>query len=131
MNCRNENFTALLAHNRFWRFSNSLNVYLACPIRIKRKSRAMRCGVEGSRMGVSLGGFRSSLPFSGLIRQLEQEMETVIKVLQPGPLGIIEHKFSAEEIRKANATVSKAVANWRTNATLDNQNHVLKDYIDK
>ncbi|RYR01836.1 hypothetical protein Ahy_B06g080696 isoform B [Arachis hypogaea] len=42
-------------------------------------------------------------------RQLEQEMETVIKVLQPGPLKIIEHKFSAEEIRKANDTVSKAI----------------------
>ncbi|RDX64753.1 hypothetical protein CR513_56656, partial [Mucuna pruriens] len=36
--------------------------------------------------------------------KVEQEMETVIKVLQPGPLGIIEHKFSADEIRKANAT---------------------------
>ncbi|XP_027349935.1 uncharacterized protein LOC113861362 [Abrus precatorius] len=84
-------------------------------------------------MRVSLAGFRSSLPFSGLIRQVEEEMETVIKVLQPGPLGIIEHKFSAEEIRKANATVSKAVANWRTNATFqDNVNHhVLKDYIHK
>ncbi|KAL1312603.1 hypothetical protein HN51_039215 [Arachis hypogaea] len=76
-------------------------------------------------------GFRSSLPFSGLIRQLEQEMETVIKVLQPGPLGIIEHKFSAEEIRKANDTVSKAVANWRTNANLHQKNQLLKDYIQK
>lgn len=56
-------------------------------------------------------------------------METVMKVLQPGPLGIIEHKFSADEIRKANATVSKAVTNWRTNAILEDYNHVLKDYI--
>ena len=76
-------------------------------------------------------GFRSSLPFFGLIRQLEQEMETVIKVLQPGPLKIIEHKFSAEEIRKANDTVSKAVANWRTNANLHHKNQLLKDYIQK
>ncbi|MED6155250.1 hypothetical protein PIB30_003434 [Stylosanthes scabra] len=76
-------------------------------------------------------GFRTSLPFSGLIRQLEQEMETVIKVLQPGPLGIIEHKFSAEEIRKANDAVSKAVANWRTNANLHGKNQFLKDYIQK
>ncbi|XP_061369419.1 uncharacterized protein LOC133312256 [Gastrolobium bilobum] len=80
---------------------------------------------------VSFAGLRSSLPFSGLIRQLELEMETVVKVLQPGPLGIIEHKFSAEEIHKANATVSKAVANWRTNAILEDKNHILKDYIHK
>ncbi|KAG4913670.1 hypothetical protein AAZX31_19G194800 [Glycine max] len=80
-------------------------------------------------MRLSMAGFRSSLPFSALMRQVEQEMETVIKVLQPGPLGIIEHKFSADEIRKANATVSKAVANWRTNAILQDSNHVLKDYI--
>ncbi|WVZ07030.1 hypothetical protein V8G54_020376 [Vigna mungo] len=59
------------------------------------------------------------------------EMETVIKVLQPGPLGIIEHKFSAEEIRKANTTVSKAVINWRKNAILEDNNHILKDYIHK
>ncbi|XP_057472762.1 uncharacterized protein LOC130761286 [Actinidia eriantha] len=39
--------------------------------------------------------------FSRLVRQVKQEMETVIKVLQPGPLGIVEHKFSAEEIREA------------------------------
>ncbi|GJX77111.1 hypothetical protein Tco_0323922 [Tanacetum coccineum] len=42
--------------------------------------------------------------------QAEQEMETVVKVLQPGPLGIIEHKFSAEEIDKANATVKRLIA---------------------
>ncbi|KAK7396854.1 hypothetical protein VNO78_18016 [Psophocarpus tetragonolobus] len=78
---------------------------------------------------LSMAGFRSSFPFSALIRQIEQEMETVIKVLKPGPLGIVEHKFSADEIRKANATVSKAVANWRANATLQDNNHILKDYI--
>ncbi|RYR01648.1 hypothetical protein Ahy_B06g080528 [Arachis hypogaea] len=58
-------------------------------------------------------------------------METVIKVLQPGPLRIIEHKFSAEEIRKANDTISKVVANWRTNANLHPKNQLLKDYIHK
>lgn len=52
-------------------------------------------------------------------RQLEQEMETVINVLQPGPLGIVEHKFSSEEIREANATVKRAVENWRRNANLE------------
>ncbi|ONH93818.1 hypothetical protein PRUPE_8G254700 [Prunus persica] len=72
-----------------------------------------------------------SLPFSRLFRQLEQEMETVVKVLQPGPLGIIEHKFSAEEIRKANATVQRAVETWRQNAILEQRNPLLKDYIHK
>ncbi|KAE9464037.1 hypothetical protein C3L33_04055, partial [Rhododendron williamsianum] len=51
--------------------------------------------------------------------QLEQEMETVIAVLQPGPLGIVEHKFSSEEMREANATVKRAVENWRRNANLE------------
>jgi hypothetical protein len=56
----------------------------------------------------------------------------VIKVLQPGPLGIIEHKFYAEEFSEADATIAKVVANWQRNATLeDNNNHILKDYIHK
>ncbi|KAL5060502.1 hypothetical protein RYX36_032106 [Vicia faba] len=82
-------------------------------------------------MKLSLAGFRSSLPFSGLIRQLEKDVETVIKVLQPGPLGITEHKFSTDEIRNANVTVAKAVANWRRNTILEDKNHILKDYIQK
>lgn len=64
-------------------------------------------------------------------RQLEQEMETVVKVLQPGPLGIIEHKFSTEEIREAEATVNRAVANWRRNANLEQGSDILKSYIHK
>lgn len=46
-------------------------------------------------------------------------METVIKVLQPGPLGVVEHKFSATEIQEAKGTVERAVANWRRNAALE------------
>lgn len=64
-------------------------------------------------------------------RQLEQDMETVAKVLQPGPVGIVEHKFSAEEINKANATVKMAVQNWRRNALIEEQNPILKDFINK
>ena len=58
-------------------------------------------------------------------------METVVKVLQPGPLGIIEHKFSAEEIRDAEATVNRAVVNWRRNAKLDQGSDILTSYIHK
>ncbi|GMN38099.1 hypothetical protein TIFTF001_007339 [Ficus carica] len=79
----------------------------------------------------SAAGLRNFLPFSKLFRQLEQEVETVVNVLQPGPLGIIEHKFSAEEIHKANATVHVAVENWRRNATLEQRTGVLNDYIHK
>ncbi|GJZ21150.1 hypothetical protein Tco_0558189 [Tanacetum coccineum] len=66
---------------------------------------------------------------SGAATQAEQEMETVVKVLQPGPLGIIEHKFSAEEIDKANATVKRAVMNWKRNAIIERNRPILKDYI--
>lgn len=85
----------------------------------------------------SLSGGQSSVLFlGGLVlnfdflsdRQLEQEMETVVKVLQPGPLGIIEHKFSAKEIQEANATVRRAVENWQRNAKSE-QYGILKDYI--
>ena len=62
-------------------------------------------------------------------RQVEQEMETVVKVLQPGPLGIIEHKFSAEEITRANATVKKAVENWKRNAIIERNKPISKDYL--
>ncbi|GMI98797.1 hypothetical protein like AT3G62920 [Hibiscus trionum] len=80
-------------------------------------------------MRTSLSQLGNILPIPKLFRQLEQEMETVIKVLQPGALGIIEHKFSAEEIREANATVRRAVENWRRNAITELRNGVLKDYI--
>ncbi|KAJ4956548.1 hypothetical protein NE237_013331 [Protea cynaroides] len=69
----------------------------------------------------------NSIPFSGVFRQLEQEMETVIRVLQPGPLGVVEHKFSAEEIRKAKAVVERAVQNWRRNATIEKRANILED----
>lgn len=62
-------------------------------------------------------------------RQAEQEMETVVKVLQPGPLGIIEHKFSTEEIEKAKATVKRAVENWKRNAIVERNRPILKDYV--
>nr|XP_043622330.1 uncharacterized protein LOC122593932 [Erigeron canadensis] len=71
----------------------------------------------------------SSFPFSRFFRQAEQQMETVVKVLQPGPLGIVEHKFSAEEIEKANATVKRAVLNWKRNAVIERNRPPLKDYI--
>ena len=51
-------------------------------------------------------------------------METVINVLQPGPLGIIEHKFSAAEVQEAKATVKRAVANWRRYSTRERNSHV-------
>lgn len=62
-------------------------------------------------------------------RQLEVDMETVVRVLQPGPLGIIEHKFSAEEIHEANATVKRAIQNWRMNANVEQSLPILKDYF--
>jgi hypothetical protein len=82
-------------------------------------------------MRQSITGFRSPLPFSRLIRQLEKDVETVIKVRQPAPLGIIEHKFSAKDICRANTIVAKAVANWQRNAILEDNNHILKDCIHK
>ncbi|KAF5732691.1 hypothetical protein HS088_TW17G00221 [Tripterygium wilfordii] len=81
-------------------------------------------------MPISISRLGSALPFPRIFRQLEQEMETVVRVLQPGPLGIIEHKFSAEEIREANATVRRAVENWKRTADL-HKGDILKDYIHK
>ncbi|TVU19106.1 hypothetical protein EJB05_35239, partial [Eragrostis curvula] len=54
-----------------------------------------------------------------LVRQMEQDVETVIHVLQPGPIGIVEHKFTDAEIMEARATVRRAVENWRRNWTLE------------
>ncbi|KAJ8749598.1 hypothetical protein K2173_026247 [Erythroxylum novogranatense] len=76
-------------------------------------------------MRISLSGFPR------LFRQLEQEIETVIRVLEPGPLGIMEHKFSADEIRQANAAVLRAVDNWRRNAILEQKIGILDDFIQK
>ncbi|KAF0926154.1 hypothetical protein E2562_021997 [Oryza meyeriana var. granulata] len=54
-----------------------------------------------------------------LVRQMEQDVETVINVLQPGPIGIVEHKFTDAEIRNAQAVVRRAVENWQKNWTLE------------
>ena len=50
---------------------------------------------------------------------MERDVETVINVLQPGPIGILEHKFTDAEIREAQTTVRSAVENWRQNRTLE------------
>lgn len=81
-------------------------------------------------MTVSLSKIGNVLPFSRLFRQLERDMETVVKVLQPGPLGIVEHKFSAEEIQKASDTVKQAVSNWRRQANIEKHSPIMKDFID-
>ncbi|KAI3848219.1 hypothetical protein MKX03_003497 [Papaver bracteatum] len=81
-------------------------------------------------MSAPFARFTNFRPISRLFRQVEQEMETVVGVLQPGPLGIIEHKFSAEEVRQAKSAVQKAVENWKRNAYLEKSNPIMKDYID-
>ncbi|XP_078440533.1 zinc metalloproteinase aureolysin [Wolffia australiana] len=55
---------------------------------------------------------------SKIIRKVEQDVETVINVLQPGPLGIIEHKFSASEVTEAKSLVDRAILNWKRNSAL-------------
>uniref|UniRef100_M8BIQ4 Uncharacterized protein n=1 Tax=Aegilops tauschii TaxID=37682 RepID=M8BIQ4_AEGTA len=51
--------------------------------------------------------------------QVERDVETVINVLQPGPIGIVEHKFTDAEIREAQVTVRSAVEKWRRNSALE------------
>ncbi|XP_039129337.1 uncharacterized protein LOC120265473 [Dioscorea cayenensis subsp. rotundata] len=63
---------------------------------------------------------------SRMFRQLEQDVETVINVLQPGPLGIVEHKYSATEVQAAKDTVHRAVETWRKNAALERSLQVHK-----
>ncbi|KAE8768345.1 hypothetical protein D1007_39648 [Hordeum vulgare] len=53
------------------------------------------------------------------VRQVERDVETVINVLHPGPIGIVEHKFTDAEIREAQVTVRSAVEKWRRNSTLE------------
>uniref|UniRef100_A0A2P2INM1 Uncharacterized protein LOC105642466 n=2 Tax=Rhizophora mucronata TaxID=61149 RepID=A0A2P2INM1_RHIMU len=82
-------------------------------------------------MRINFSALGNVLPFPRTLRQLEREMETVIRVLQPGPLGIVEHKFSKEEIREANDVVRTAVDNWKRNAKLEQKNGVLNGFVDK
>ncbi|CAN7056288.1 unnamed protein product [Brassica rapa subsp. trilocularis] len=70
-----------------------------------------------------------ALPFSALLRQLEKEAETVISVLRPGPLGIIEHKSTPQEILQAKATVCRSVDNWPRHS--NHANGVLNHFIYK
>uniref|UniRef100_A0A803MA98 Uncharacterized protein n=1 Tax=Chenopodium quinoa TaxID=63459 RepID=A0A803MA98_CHEQI len=61
--------------------------------------------------------------------KLEQDVETVIRVLQPGPVGIVEHKFTDKEIHDANAMFKNAVKNWQRRALLE-KSGVVKDYVE-
>ncbi|GMH26016.1 hypothetical protein Nepgr_027859 [Nepenthes gracilis] len=96
----------------------------------RNRSRTFHCPSAGE-VAMSLLKLVKSLPFSGVFRKLEQDMETVVRVLQPGPLGIVEHKFTPDEIREANNTVQQAVENWRRRARLEKNSGTLKDYIEK
>eukprot|EP00268_Persea_americana_P008258 TRINITY_DN13189_c1_g2_i4.p1 TRINITY_DN13189_c1_g2~~TRINITY_DN13189_c1_g2_i4.p1 ORF type:complete len:107 (+),score=24.47 TRINITY_DN13189_c1_g2_i4:1826-2146(+) len=69
---------------------------------------------------------RSPFQLSRLFRELEQDVEMVVKVLQPGRLGIVEHKFSAEEIQEAKTTVERSIENWRRIAALEKHGHVVR-----
>ncbi|XP_057534226.1 uncharacterized protein LOC130812689 [Amaranthus tricolor] len=78
---------------------------------------------------MSLTKLAKSFTSFRVFRKLEQDVETVIRVLQPGPVGIVEHKFTDEEIREANSMVRNAVEYWRRRAMLE-KDGILKDYID-
>ncbi|KAH7681697.1 hypothetical protein IHE45_05G073100 [Dioscorea alata] len=63
---------------------------------------------------------------SHIFRQLEQDVETVINVLQPGPLGIVEYKYSATEVQAGKDTIHRTVETWRKNAALERSLQVHK-----
>lgn len=46
-------------------------------------------------------------------KQWERDLGKVIEVLQPGPLGIVEHKFSDADISRAKDIARKAVQRWK------------------
>ncbi|CAM6103166.1 unnamed protein product [Calypogeia fissa] len=50
------------------------------------------------------------------LRKRERELGTVIEVLRPGPLGIVEHKFSASELANARLVAARALEKWREEA---------------
>ncbi|KAJ7525226.1 hypothetical protein O6H91_17G043200 [Diphasiastrum complanatum] len=52
------------------------------------------------------------------LRKREREVEKVIEVLRPGPLGIVEQKFSEADITTARNAVVRACENWRNAARL-------------
>ncbi|KAJ3676184.1 hypothetical protein LUZ60_003596 [Juncus effusus] len=66
-------------------------------------------------MAFSFGRLPNLLQLPRALRQIEQEIETVINVLKPGPVGIVEHKFSSQEINEAKIIVENAVQNWKRN----------------
>ncbi|BBN09549.1 hypothetical protein MPTK1_4g20640 [Marchantia polymorpha subsp. ruderalis] len=53
---------------------------------------------------------------SSALRHQERHVERVIEVLVPGPLGIVEHKFSHGELQSARAEVARAVERWKLGA---------------
>lgn len=47
------------------------------------------------------------------LRQRERELEEVIEVLRPGPLGAVAQRFSREELFQADADVARASLTWQ------------------
>ncbi|KAH7332475.1 hypothetical protein KP509_20G089400 [Ceratopteris richardii] len=62
-----------------------------------------------------MSGFLSQWISKGFLslRQFERDLGRVIDVLKPGPLGILEQKFSNEEIAKAYNEAEQAVLKWK------------------
>ncbi|KAG6549241.1 hypothetical protein Mapa_009227 [Marchantia paleacea] len=50
---------------------------------------------------------------SSALRRQERHVERVIEVLIPGPLGIVEHRFSHEELQSARAEAARATERWK------------------
>ncbi|KAL2630648.1 hypothetical protein R1flu_015334 [Riccia fluitans] len=49
---------------------------------------------------------------SSTLKKQEKQVEKVIEVLAPGPLGIVEHKFTHAEIESARAQAARACEKW-------------------
>ncbi|CAK9238177.1 unnamed protein product [Sphagnum jensenii] len=52
------------------------------------------------------------LVISRLRIQQMLQVEKVVKVLKPGPVGVKEHKYSDGELKAARAVAEKAKENW-------------------
>ncbi|KAI5018193.1 hypothetical protein ZWY2020_043081 [Hordeum vulgare] len=82
-------------------------------------SRSVAAATSSPGNNLNQGKDRRDVFPEAVTSKVERDVETVINVLHPGPIGIVEHKFTDAEIREAQVTVRSAVEKWRRNSTLE------------
>lgn len=67
----------------------------------------------GFRKEISMKTFLAANQFVSFLRKREREIEKVVEVLRPGPLGVVELESSQGDLANARLVTARALEKWR------------------